>query len=451
MHEPFMPGQAYRSLGYDYQLPSRGYTVDQGWNGWDLATAHYGGNGRGRALERDWFDTIVNRVGAYFSTRRMSESQAREAHQRVYHFQEPERMGYAEISSNTLGGAAAFEAFLLWDRDYHGIYEAMPVRDNRDRLVSMAVGEVYALWDRLGLQPFHAKPNRTLSLQDAAETAAATAKNLFDHHYMRDESSRHRRARSSSTDSNGRSYYSRSTHRRRDKSHSRHHSHSGHSHNGHSHSGYSHHDHHHRQHVDMAAAAALDHSREREAAYRGATAGPGMTAGMIPPGMGHRPPAMAMGPFGGGGGVPMVPGMQQGPMGNPMNPAMMGMTPMMGGMGGQYMQSGMMPGMPGMMPGIMGSGAIAHPGHSSVMYYGNTTGQMMENQMMAQHQAMHGQALPGMSPDYAHRLDGEGPVPGTRQYADAIGYSAAQGMYGAGMYPGGQGYGYPRGSWYGRG
>lgn len=83
----------------------------------------------------------VNRVGSYFSSRRMSESQAREAHQRVYHFQEPERIGYTEISSTTLGGAAAFEAFLLWDRDYHGIYEAMPHKENRDRLVSMAVGE----------------------------------------------------------------------------------------------------------------------------------------------------------------------------------------------------------------------------------------------------------------------------------------------------------------------
>jgi hypothetical protein len=156
MRDPFLPGQAYRSLGYNYQLPARGYTADKGWNGWDLATAQYGGNGRGRVLERDWFDTIVrtpsspcpglivaqvNRVGSYFSVRRMSESQAREAHQRLYHFQEPERMGYAEISSNTLGGAAAFEAFLLWDRDYHGVYESMPHKDNRDRLVSMAVGE----------------------------------------------------------------------------------------------------------------------------------------------------------------------------------------------------------------------------------------------------------------------------------------------------------------------
>lgn len=57
-----------------------------------------------------------------------------------------------------------------------------------------------------------------------------------------------------------------------------------------------------------------------------------------------------------------------------------------------------------------------------------------------------------MSPEYAHRLDGEGPVPGTRQYTDAFGYGAGQGMYGGGMYgQGGQGYGYPRGSWYGRG
>lgn len=63
-------------------------------------------------------------------------------------------------------------------------------------------------------------------------------------------------------------------------------------------------------------------------------------------------------------------------------------------MGGQYMQPGMMPGMSG-MPGMTGGGgAIAHPGHSSAMYHGNGAGQMMENQMMAQHQAMHGQAVP---------------------------------------------------------
>lgn len=41
-----------------------------------------------------------------------------------------------------------------------------------------------------------------------------------------------------------------------------------------------------------------------------------------------------------------------------------------------------------------GGGAMAHPGHSAAMYHGADTGQMMENQMMASHQAMHGQALP---------------------------------------------------------
>jgi hypothetical protein len=59
MRDPYTPGQAYRSLGYAYQLPARAYTADEGWNGWDLATAQYGANGRGRGLERDWFDTIV--------------------------------------------------------------------------------------------------------------------------------------------------------------------------------------------------------------------------------------------------------------------------------------------------------------------------------------------------------------------------------------------------------
>lgn len=66
-----------------------------------------------------------------------------------------------------------------------------------------------------------------------------------------------------------------------------------------------------------------------------------------------------------------------------------------------------------------------------------------------------------MNPDYAHRMDGEGPIPGTRAYAESLAYAAGGGGMGMGYPPGpmmggayggaaGAGmYGQPRGSWYG--
>jgi hypothetical protein len=83
----------------------------------------------------------INGVASYFTTRRLTESQAREAHRRVYHLQEPERYGLDDISARTLGGAAAFQAFLIWDRDHRAVYGHLPTEGNRERLVSMAVAE----------------------------------------------------------------------------------------------------------------------------------------------------------------------------------------------------------------------------------------------------------------------------------------------------------------------
>jgi hypothetical protein len=54
----------------------------------------------------------------------------------------------------------------------------------------------------------------------------------------------------------------------------------------------------------------------------------------------------------------------------------------------------MMPQQMMQMQGFGGGGAIAYPGHSAAMYGGAGAGQMMEKQMMASHQARHGQALP---------------------------------------------------------
>ncbi|KAJ9115898.1 hypothetical protein QFC22_005041 [Naganishia vaughanmartiniae] len=478
----YMPGQAYANLGYEYEPPRGGYSADAGWNGWDLAMAQYGGSsggrrggGQGRGLERDWFDGIINGVASYFTIRRLTESQAREAHRRIYHLQEPERYGFDDISARTLGGAAAFQAFLIWDRDHRGVYGHLPTDGNRERLVSMAIAEAYVLFERLGLHNPHGQA-RNITLQDCAETAAATAKYIFDHHYrdsgaddyhssdhtlQRDErrhrraGKHHRKSRSSGSSDD-------------EEAGSRHHSH--HSHHT-TRSRHPHHDahdpssdysSHHQAHTRHAPYPPTNyhHSAEYEIAERdhaaqvyrgGGVAAPGMMPGFAS-GMGHRPASMHG-----------VPGMMQQQM-SMQNPMMMqGMNPMMqnpmmyGGPQAMMQQAGMpMMGGPGMM-GMGGQGGVAYPPNA---------GQMMENQMMAQHQAMHGQALPGMNPEYAHRMDGEAPVPGTRQYAESLAYGIGGMQQGLGGYPpgpmmggayggGGMGgsagmYGQPRGSWYGR-
>lgn len=66
-----MPGQAWTSLGYEYEPPRVGYSANAGWNGWDLAMAQYGGGRRGaqgRGFERDWFDGVVSRLPCGFAT-----------------------------------------------------------------------------------------------------------------------------------------------------------------------------------------------------------------------------------------------------------------------------------------------------------------------------------------------------------------------------------------------
>jgi hypothetical protein len=49
----------------------------------------------------------MNRVGDFFNSRHLSEDTARNAHNKVYH-----RMQGADSGNKTLGGAAAYQAFL---------------------------------------------------------------------------------------------------------------------------------------------------------------------------------------------------------------------------------------------------------------------------------------------------------------------------------------------------
>lgn len=135
----FHPGRAYESLGYDYQLPNRGYAAENSWSGWDLAQAQYGGRDPG--FDRGWFDGIIGSVSSFFSSRRMRYDDAKEAHRRIYHYKEYQTSGFEDISSRVLGGAAAFQAFLIWDKEHFSVYHERPSQENRERLISLAVGE----------------------------------------------------------------------------------------------------------------------------------------------------------------------------------------------------------------------------------------------------------------------------------------------------------------------
>ncbi|WVQ96292.1 hypothetical protein IAU59_003396 [Kwoniella sp. CBS 9459] len=171
-------GQAWRQLGYDYTLPSLGYKPEATWGAWDVANAQYNG---GR-LERSFFDNIISSLTNFFANRHLSEEAARDAHRRVYYQAEG-----ADAGNKTLGGAAAYQAYLIWDRDHYSAYHANPTQDNRERLVGLAVAELFSLWDRV--QPRSSRA----STEEAAQYAAATAKYLFDRHYDLPHTHNHRR------------------------------------------------------------------------------------------------------------------------------------------------------------------------------------------------------------------------------------------------------------------
>nr|XP_019013046.1 uncharacterized protein I206_02543 [Kwoniella pini CBS 10737]OCF51827.1 hypothetical protein I206_02543 [Kwoniella pini CBS 10737] len=214
---PGMPGmgnygQAYRQLGYDYTLPISGYKPEAGWGAWDLATAQYDG---GR-LERSFFDNIVRilreyqflknkyktqqgKEGSYeidpnfpdkqistltnfFASRHLSEESARQAHYRVYH-----KLDGVDAGNKTLGGAAAYQSYLIWDRDHYTAFHSMPSQENRERLVGLAVAELFNIWDKV--QPRSSRAN----IEEAAQYAAATAKHLYDRHYDLSHNHSHRR------------------------------------------------------------------------------------------------------------------------------------------------------------------------------------------------------------------------------------------------------------------
>ncbi|WWD18734.1 hypothetical protein CI109_103188 [Kwoniella shandongensis] len=411
-------GQAWRNLGYDYAPPQAVYKPEAGWGAWDLANAQYNG---GR-LERSFFDNIVRLLREYqsllkthnlqedsqspsnpnfksltnptgggglmkqissltnfFANRHLSEDSARDAHRRVYYQGEG-----VDAGNKTLGGAAAYQAYLIWDRDHYSAYHSMPSQENRERLVGLAVAELFSLWDRV-------QPRSTrASTEEAAQYAAATAKYLFDRHYDIPHNHSHRRS----------SRYS----------------------------GYG---------ADNDSDSDDDRHMRRRGMYNQqqpyGVMGMGMGQGPMMGGMGS---GMYAGGAGGGmiggGGMPGM-GMPQpgmGAMGMPgaMQNGMMGMQPGMGmGMGGGGMGA-MQPGMGGGMGGMgmqhgMGMGGMGMMGGMQPGGYGNPMNEA--------------QASPGMHPYHYGAQSG---VAYGSQPIDQMGNPTFPGGPGRSWY----GYGQPR-------
>ncbi|WRT68064.1 uncharacterized protein IL334_005039 [Kwoniella shivajii] len=429
-------GQAYRQLGYDYTLPTSVYKPEATWGAWDLANAQYNG---GR-LERSFFDNIVRLLREYqylkhkhkyqnnlqepssaspnspnfldkqissltnfFANRHLSEDAARDAHRRVYYQAEG-----ADAGNKTLGGAAAYQAYLIWDRDHYSAYHANPSQENRERLVGLAVAELFSLWDRV--QPRSSRANT----EDAAQYAAATAKYLFDRHYDLPHSHSHRRygSRHSGYGADNDSDSDDERHQRRRSFHNQSYG------------------------LPPNGMGGMQNPMMNQMPMQGGMTGggPGMMGpqsmgipgmGMPQPGMGSMGMPGAMG-MGAGGGM----------MGNPMMMNQMGMNGMQGMGMGMGMQPGMMNGMgmpQGMGQGMPGMQGMSGMGMMNGMMQGGPLGGMPGNHG----QMGEAQAGPGMHP---YTYGGQSGVAYGNQPIDQMGQATFPGGPGRSWY----GYGQPR-------
>lgn len=98
----------------------------------------------------------IGALDNFFSERHLSEEAAKDAHKRVYYEQDGHNSG-----NRTLGGAAAYQAFLWgscgtanprwWDHEHSQLYHQSPTAENRDRLVALAIAECGLIRDSLSL------------------------------------------------------------------------------------------------------------------------------------------------------------------------------------------------------------------------------------------------------------------------------------------------------------
>ncbi|WOO83210.1 uncharacterized protein LOC62_05G006733 [Vanrija pseudolonga] len=162
---PWLP----TALGYDYKLPALSYSVDPSMDAWALANAQY--QGSSIPLERSIFDELLRTVSK-FTHRHLSQEKALEAHRKVYYDGTGPDQNYKII-----GGAVAYEAYLMWERDHSKFYQALDINEQRRRLQGVTVGELCNVWDRVQPRGSHA------TFDDAKEIAIATAMHIFNRRY----------------------------------------------------------------------------------------------------------------------------------------------------------------------------------------------------------------------------------------------------------------------------
>ncbi|KAL1405823.1 hypothetical protein Q8F55_007501 [Vanrija albida] len=181
-YQPHIPSyfQAWspQNLGYDYNLPALSYKPDPSMDAWQLANAQYQGTSSSFPLERSIFDELLRTVSK-FRDRHLSHEKARDAHKRVYH----DGLGHDE-NHKIIGGAVAYEAYLMWERDHGRFYQTLSIDEQRRRLQGLTVGELCNVWDRIQPRSSHA------TFEDAREVAIATALYIFDRRYAPEASRR---------------------------------------------------------------------------------------------------------------------------------------------------------------------------------------------------------------------------------------------------------------------
>ncbi|KLT43372.1 hypothetical protein CC85DRAFT_327319 [Cutaneotrichosporon oleaginosum] len=165
-------GRMQYQLPPGYELQRLPYTPDRGWGAWDLASHHYSGS----RLERTWLNELISRISEFVGARQLSEDAAYQSFVRVYY-----KGDGADAGNRSLGGAAAYQAYLLWCRDHWPVYAQNSHESNMMLIAGMAVAELHRLWDVVDPRSSRAK------LSTASEYAAATVRYLYDRHFVQSQ------------------------------------------------------------------------------------------------------------------------------------------------------------------------------------------------------------------------------------------------------------------------
>ncbi|KAJ3975218.1 hypothetical protein EV361DRAFT_890190 [Lentinula raphanica] len=157
------PSWGTNQFRFDLPPPAPSFQPQPSWNGWDFYSAHAGSN-----PDPSFFNMAWN--GANYRDGGVGINEARHWHTRVYG-------GLGDLNKilpEELGHAAAYEAYRKW-MHHSSMREPLSAEPDRQReaLIALAIAETTLL-----LQ-YTARGNDFYTRQSAAESAAATASQIF--------------------------------------------------------------------------------------------------------------------------------------------------------------------------------------------------------------------------------------------------------------------------------